>query len=546
MPDIGKFAILLTIYLKAARCLLLVLFCITSLVLLTSCWTSKEPFGSIRAFSFLHEPADSHKLIVFVHGFTGDPSATWTNQSGVSWADLIKEDVQLSDSTIWAHQYDTPLLGQSLTIEETATRLLQQLKDEAAFDRFKEIYFIAHSMGGLVVKRVLVDLNRTTQIKRLQKIKAVLLISTPSQGSSHAQLADLLSLNPQVRDMRPADLNSYLQSIENQWHSLMQDRGNRPFPKSYVAYETKPTWGTVIVDRVSALTSHDDDMFPVAADHRDIVKPRDAQSDIYGWVRARLLETSRLVQAATQTAISVQVAPRVLRYVYRYKSDGETIRHNEYGFGLGIRVRNTSQNIERIKKLEITGDITADPSDPAFLVEGKTSDEIDAEYGEMQPYYRVSFVFFPINGNKIEPGSEDFFRFVALDPTYLSTQAIVRGEEHLKYIGFRAKTPRAPFILTTVPRINSFVTFTASRQAIPGNSELLGPRLRNEIKSGALKFILRFESGSHEIDPADIQSPNLILWEYWNKATLQDIFYKNNPWDRVVPINRDPLVTPEP
>ncbi len=320
MPGIGRVTILLTVYAKAARCLFLILLCITSLVLLTSCWICKEPSGSIRAFSFLHEPADSHKLIVFVHGFTGDPSVTWTNQSGVSWADLIKEDVLLSDFTIWAHQYDTPCLGRSLTIEQTATRLLQQLKDEGAFDRFKEIYFVAHSMGGLVVKRVLVALNRTTQIKRLEKIKAVLLISTPSQGSSHAQLVSLLSLNPQVRDMKPLDLNSYLPSIENQWHSLMQDRGKRPFPKSYVAYETKPTWGIVIVDRVSALTSHDDEMFPIAADHQDIVKPRDAQSDIYRWVRSRLLETSGLVRSAAQAAVSVQVAPRVLHYVHRFKS----------------------------------------------------------------------------------------------------------------------------------------------------------------------------------------------------------------------------------
>jgi hypothetical protein len=343
--------------------------------------------------------------------------------------------------------------------------------------------------------------------------------------------------------MKPANLNSYLQSIENQWHSLMQDRGNRPFPRSYVAYEKKPTWGIVIVDKVSALTDHDDEMFPVPADHINIAKPRDAQSDIYIWVRSRLLDTSRLIRSATQTAISVQVAPRVLHYVHRYKSSGETIRQNEYGFGLVIRVRNKGEKIERVKALDIVGEIDADPNDlDAFDAEGKTVEELDEEYGRTRPYYRISFVSFPINGNKIEPGSEDFFRFMALDPTYLSTQAIVRGEEGWKYIGFRSKNSRPPFILTTVPRINSFVTFNASRHSVPGNAALLGPRLRSEIKSGAMKFILRFESGSHEIDPTDIQSPNLILWEYWNKATLQDIFYKNNPQDRTMPVDKDPLV----
>ncbi len=96
--------------------------------------------------------------------------------------------------------------------------------------------------------------------------------------------------------MEPANLNSYLQSIENQWQNLMRDRGNRSFPKSYCAYETKPTYGgIVLVDRVSATTFCDDDMFSVPTDHRNIAKPRDAQSDIYRWAQARLLETSRLI-----------------------------------------------------------------------------------------------------------------------------------------------------------------------------------------------------------------------------------------------------------
>ncbi len=525
----------------------IVLAGITILTSIGGCWPNKASSISIPAFSLLHQPVASHKLIVFVHGFTGDPLSTWTNQSGVTWADLIKEDERLREFTVWMHHYDTPLLDRSLTVEETATRFLRQLKDEGAFDRFEEIYLIAHSMGGLVVKRVLADLNSATQIERLRKIKAVLLISTPTQGSSVAQLAALLSLNPQARDMKPANLNSYLQSIENQWQSLMRDRGNRPFPKSYCAYETKPTGGIVIVDRVSAATFCDDSMFPVPADHRDVVKPQDAQSDIYRWVQARLIETSGLVRSTIQTAISVQVAPRVLHYVYRYKSSGETIRQNEYGFGLVVRVRNTGEKIERVKALEIVGEIDADPDDlEAFNAEGKTFEELDEEYGRTQPYYRISFVSFPISGNKIEPGSEEFFRFMVLDPTYLSTQAIHRGEEAWKYIGFRAKTPRPPLLLTTVPNIRSFITFTKSRHAVPGNSELLGPRLRSEMKSGVMQITLRFESGSQAINPVDLQDPALISWDNWNKLSPQDIYFRNSPWDRVVPITKDPLVESSP
>ena len=241
------------------------------------------------------------------------------------------------------------------------------------------------------------------------------------------------------------------------------------------------------------------------------------------------------------------MAPRVLHYVHRYKSAGETIRQNEYGFGLVIRIRNKGEKFERIKVLELVGDIDADPNDlDAFEAEGKTFEEIDKEYGQTQPYYRVSFVSFPMNGNKIEAESEEFIRFMFLDPTNLSTMAIKRGEKSWKYIGFRAGKPRQPLILTTVPNIYSFVTFTQTQHVVPGNAVWLGPRLRSEIKSGAMKFILRFESGSREIDPRDIQSPSLVFLDDWNKLIPQDIFYKNNFWDRAIPVKKDPLVEPGP
>jgi hypothetical protein len=99
-----------------------------------------------------------------------------------------------------------------------------------------------------------------------------------------------------------------------------------------------------------------------------------------------------------------------------------------------------------------------------------------------------------------------------------------------------------PTLLTTVPNIRSFVTFTRSEHRVPGNAQLLGPRLRAEINSGQLRFILRFESGSQIIHSQNIENPSLISLEDWNKQTPQDIFFKDNIWDRGLPVTKDPLV----
>jgi len=149
-------------------------------------------------------------------------------------------------------------------------------------------------MGGLLVKRILVDLNRPGQIEKLRRVKPVLYISTPAQGADLAAVASWLSVNPQLTDMRPADLNSFIQSLENQWQDLMRERDAQLqlFPQSFCAYETKPTYGIVVVSRVYAATRCDENPFPVDEDHAGVVKPVSKDADIYKWARSRIDQTS--------------------------------------------------------------------------------------------------------------------------------------------------------------------------------------------------------------------------------------------------------------
>jgi len=288
-----------------------ILACVAAVVIVAGCSMVTDESLSTRPFSFT--PESSQKLIVFVHGVFGDPSLTWTNRSGVSWPDLIKGDETFRDFAVAAYRYDTPFLGRTSGIEEIATRLRRQLEDEGVFRKYNEIYFVAHSMGGLVVKRMLVDLNRPKQVEKLRQVKAVLYIFTPAQGASIAELGSWLSANPQLGDMRVADLNSFLQSLENQWQDLIRERGAQPFPQSFCAYETKPTYGGMVVTRVYAATICDLNPFPVDEDHATIVKPASTDADIYKWARGRIQEASALAQEGRE---EVLLLPHI-QYEYR-------------------------------------------------------------------------------------------------------------------------------------------------------------------------------------------------------------------------------------
>ncbi len=269
-----------------------ILLHIIAFMLVAGCSTLTDNTTSTEDLSFSSVPEQSDKLIVFVHGVFGDPASSWTNQAGVSWPDLIKGDERFRGFTVATYRYDSPFLQRSSGIEEITQRLLRQLEDQDIFGKFREVYFIAHSMGGLVVKGVLVNLNRLSQITKLRAVKAVLYISTPAQGASMAEVSSWLSANPQLRDMQRADFNSFLQALETQWQNLIRDRGTPPFPQSFCAYETKPTHGIVIVNRVYAATLCDQNPHPVNEDHSNIVKPSSRESDIYIWVRARILATA--------------------------------------------------------------------------------------------------------------------------------------------------------------------------------------------------------------------------------------------------------------
>ncbi len=273
-----------------------IVFCVVALLLTTGCGALTNTATSTAEFSVLFGPQSSKRLIVFVHGVYSDPANAWTNRSGVSWPDLIKGDEKFQDYVVATYHYDTPGFSRTSTIEEIAVRMSRQIEDKGVFERFNEVYFIAHSMGGLLVKRVLVELNRPAQIEKLRKVKAALFIAVPTQGSNPAELASFLSANPQIANMKPVDLNAFLQGLENQWQNLMRDRQASPFPRSFCAYETKPTYGTVIVSRVYAATYCDQNQFPVDENHLDIVKPVSRASTIYDWVRARILAASILAQ----------------------------------------------------------------------------------------------------------------------------------------------------------------------------------------------------------------------------------------------------------
>lgn len=204
------------------------------------------------------------RVLILVHGLNGDGKSSWTSDNGTYWPDLMKDDPVFQEFDIYVYQYETHLFGNCLPITDVANHMRMHLKSDDVLAGHEQVVFMAHSMGGLVVRQFLLR-NR----EDANKIPLAMFFATPTAGSNMANMAGIVSACAQVGDLRTIDANSYLKSQQSDWLSS-------GFPEKIIsrcAFETKNSSGFFAVDRSSAtlLCSKDPEALPT--DHSHAVKP---------------------------------------------------------------------------------------------------------------------------------------------------------------------------------------------------------------------------------------------------------------------------------
>lgn len=234
-----------------------------------------------------YRQSEAKRLIIFVHGFIGDARETWLHDRTSSyWPELITTDEAFSDADIATYRYETSLFEQSFSIDEIADNLRLRLNAAKIPEKYDEVVFLTHSMGGLVTRAF------ALKFRDLLNIRAIYFFATPTNGADLANLASLVPNSKQAEGLKNLQESLYLQSQSSQWLASEQHINIR----SYCAYETKTTSGILVVPRQSATALCNQRLDPIAENHTRIVKPSSIHSDAYVAFKVAYEETFERLQ----------------------------------------------------------------------------------------------------------------------------------------------------------------------------------------------------------------------------------------------------------
>jgi len=236
---------------------------------------------------------DSDTVIVFVHGIFSDSTACWTNDKGIYWPDIVKGDARLGNASIYLGGYDTSFASGLFGIYDAADELLKYLTTPSAdlsappIEK-KNLIFIAHSTGGLVVRQMLVRHANLFHDKTV----GLLLVASPSRGSAWANR--LKWIGEYYSNKMASDLqrdNSYVDALDREFADLVTKKEQIPKLTGLDIFESKfiiPTpWYKLFTSSQEFVVSAQDSASYFGgykiipnSDHFSIVKPSDAQDPI--------------------------------------------------------------------------------------------------------------------------------------------------------------------------------------------------------------------------------------------------------------------------
>ncbi|ETS83590.1 hypothetical protein PFICI_05466 [Pestalotiopsis fici W106-1] len=240
--------------------------------------------------------------IIFVHGLRGSARKTWS-KGNICWPrDLLKDDIRSARVITWGYDADVAHFFSNASQESIFGHADTLLGDLARLrqDITRPIVFVAHSLGGLIVKAALIksaEYKSHNRHPRQAEIYAstcgVAFFGTPHRGSSTEGYAEIIAGIAKLAWRRPNKslldaLKENSQILEHQRESWTTISNN--IPVVCVREELPTAIGMIVPEASASYDGYNVLRSSINANHIDMVKFGARDDPMYERVAGLLID----------------------------------------------------------------------------------------------------------------------------------------------------------------------------------------------------------------------------------------------------------------
>jgi pimeloyl-ACP methyl ester carboxylesterase len=248
--------------------------------------------GSKEVKTIFRETPGANNLLLFIHGFSGEAGATFG-----TIPEMLMNDSRMDgwDMKPFGYsQYVTPEMGKEVwagveDIDRISANLCTSVKYK--FDKYDRIAIVAHSLGGLIAQRAILDFKEVYR----NKVSHLILLGTPNAGISPVKLKKLW--NDKYQEM--SSEGDFIQTLRKDWSNRYDEE--YPFKLKVVA---------AIEDEFVAIDScyspfSSEHHVTIEGKHLSMVKPKDENDDCYSLIQSTLTDSEFHQQYTNKEEINI-------------------------------------------------------------------------------------------------------------------------------------------------------------------------------------------------------------------------------------------------
>ncbi len=230
-----------------------------------------------------------------------------------SLPDLIDSDLDIKDFDVYSFGYKTGFTPVQYDFKQVARLLYSEIMAKVPN---REIVFVGHSMGGLVIQQYIIDRFKANEEITLKLIKGAVFLCVPFKGAPLASVFG--SFNKQIRSLQKR--SNHLKELKEDWTTYTLRGGSKIVPKNLVhSIPQLLMYGAQdgVVKEQSSSPLHLDDAikYAVDVDHKGVCKI-DEGDTIYKHIKTFLLTCVK------ETKISMMLS---IQGYDKQKGDGEGV-----------------------------------------------------------------------------------------------------------------------------------------------------------------------------------------------------------------------------